>query len=177
MQYATGAARKYRGPISVARHLIQTYGALGLWHGLPATLSQRSFFFFLWGSYDVYSHWLRSLRVSPAFPFITRAGSPGSASAAPLSEKLVNFLAGGMAANTFWTLCYPVDVVKNRYMTQPDPSPISFRKMFAHVYRTEGPSGFFRGFVPSFIRSFPTNASAIFVWESVMRLIKDDSNR
>ncbi|KAJ2783672.1 hypothetical protein H4R18_001582 [Coemansia javaensis] len=152
VQYASGAARTYRGPIDVARHLARAYGPLGLWHGLHATMAQRSFFFALWGSYDVYSAWLRARR---------------------LPEHLVNFLAGGMAANTFWTLCYPVDVVKNRYMTQPDPAPISFVRMFSHVYRTEGPSGFFRGFVPAFIRSFPTNASAILVWETTTRLIKD----
>ncbi|KAJ2798477.1 hypothetical protein H4R20_004806 [Coemansia guatemalensis] len=170
MQYASGAARTYRGPVDVVRHLTRTYGALGLWHGLHATMTQRSFFFFLWGSYNVYSEWLRSLRVVAAPPFVARATD-----GRPLPEKLVNFLAGGMAANTFWTLCFPVDVVKNRYMTQPDPSPISFRAMFGHLYRTEGLPGFFRGFVPSFIRSFPTNASAIFVWESTMRLIKGET--
>ncbi|KAJ2766966.1 hypothetical protein IWQ56_003512 [Coemansia nantahalensis] len=159
MQYVSGADRQYRGPLDVARHLTRAYGPLGLWHGLHATMAQRSFFFFLWGSYDVYSEWLRSLRL------------PDSRR---IPEHLVNFLAGGMAANTFWTLCYPVDVVKNRYMNQPDPSPISFVRMFAHVRRTEGLRGFFRGFVPSFIRSFPTNASAILVWESTMRLIKGE---
>ncbi|KAJ2632799.1 hypothetical protein H4R22_000985 [Coemansia sp. RSA 1290] len=162
MQYASsGPERRYRGPIDVGRHLLRTYGPLGLWHGLPATLAQRSFFFFLWGSYDVYSQWLRGLRM----PY----------SGGPPSEKLVNFVAGGMAANTFWTFCYPVDVVKNRYMTQPDPSPIPFRRMFGHVLRTEGLRGFFRGFVPSFIRSFPTNASAIFVWESTVRVLRGDA--
>ncbi|KAJ2510889.1 hypothetical protein H4217_007644 [Coemansia sp. RSA 1939] len=174
MQYAVGAERKYRGPIDVARYLTRRYGVFGIWHGLPATMSQRSFFFFLWGSYDVYSEWLRSLRGSASFPYVVKSGSSRALGDRSLPEKLVNFLAGGMAANTFWTFCYPVDVVKNRYMTQGDDNPISFRKMFRHVYRSEGIPGFFRGFVPSFIRSFPTNASAIFVWESTVRLIKND---
>ncbi|KAJ2459221.1 hypothetical protein GGF42_001598 [Coemansia sp. RSA 2424] len=174
MQYASGAKRKYRGPVDVARHLTRQYGPLGIWHGLPATMSQRSFFFFLWGSYDVYSEWLRSLRVTPSFPYLAKAGSPEATKGWPVSEKLVNFVAGGLAANTFWCLCYPVDVVKNRFMTQGDESPIPFRKMFRHVYLTEGLSGFVRGFVPTFIRAFPTNASAIFVWESTVRLIKSE---
>ncbi|KAJ2496038.1 hypothetical protein IWW47_003882 [Coemansia sp. RSA 2052] len=174
MQYASGAKRKYRGPVDVARHLTRQYGPLGIWHGLPATMSQRSFFFFLWGSYDVYSEWLRSLRVTPSFPYLAKAGSPEVTKGWPVSEKLVNFVAGGLAANTFWCLCYPVDVVKNRFMTQGDESPIPFRKMFRHVYLTEGLSGFVRGFVPTFIRAFPTNASAIFVWESTVRLIKSE---
>ncbi|KAJ2890829.1 hypothetical protein GGI21_006039 [Coemansia aciculifera] len=104
---------------------------------------------------------------------MAKAGSSKALEGRPVSEKLVNFLAGGLAANTFWCLCYPVDVVKNRFMTQGDENPIPFRKMFRHVYLTEGLSGFFRGFVPTFIRAFPTNASAIFVWESTVRLIKN----
>ncbi|KAJ2837240.1 hypothetical protein J3B02_006441, partial [Coemansia erecta] len=166
MQYASGAARKYRGPFDVARHLTKTYGIFGIWHGLPATMAQRSFFFLLWGSYNVYSEWFRSMRISSAFPYIARSGLPEAIESRQMSEKLVNFLAGGLAANTFWCCCYPVDVVKNRFMTQGDVNIIPFRKMFAHVFHTEGISGFFRGFVPTFIRSFPTNASAIFVWES-----------
>ncbi|KAJ2733042.1 hypothetical protein IW152_003365 [Coemansia sp. BCRC 34962] len=177
VQYASGAERKYRGPIDVARHLTRQYGALGIWHGLAATMSQRSFFFFLWGSYDVYSEWLRSLRVVPSFPYLAKAGSPKEVEGRPLSEKLINFIAGGLGANTFWCLCYPVDVAKNRFMTQGDENPIPFRKMFKHVYRTEGLYGFVRGFVPTFIRAFPTNASAIFVWESTMRLIKSESRQ
>ncbi|KAJ1936208.1 hypothetical protein GGF37_005701, partial [Kickxella alabastrina] len=149
MQYASGTARKYRGPLDVARHLTRTYGPLGIWHGLSATMSQRSFFFLLWGSYDVYSEWMRSLRVSPKFPYLAKTGSMGALENRAPSEKLVNFLAGGMAANTFWCFCYPVDVVKNRFMTQGDIRPIPFRKMFAHVFRTEGVAGFFRGFVPT----------------------------
>ncbi|KAJ1999275.1 hypothetical protein GGI04_004072, partial [Coemansia thaxteri] len=149
MQYSSGAERKYRGPFDVARHLTRQYGPLGVWHGLPATMSQRSFFFFLWGSYNVYSDWLRSLRVPSSLPSLVGLTATDGAVAAegrPMPERLVNFLAGGMAANTFWCLCYPVDVVKNRFMTQGDDSPIPFRKMFAHVYRTEGLSGFVRGF-------------------------------
>ncbi|KAJ2726809.1 hypothetical protein GGI07_000320 [Coemansia sp. Benny D115] len=177
MQYASGAARKYKGPFDVIRHLTRTYGPLGIWHGLPATMAQRSFFFLLWGSYDVYSEWLRSKRVSSTFPYLVSPGSRAGSEGRPLSERLINFLAGGLAANTFWCFCYPVDVVKNRFMTQSDSNPIPFRKMFAHVFRTEGLAGFFRGFVPTFIRSFPTNASAIFVWESTVRLIKNEGNK
>ncbi|KAJ1940022.1 hypothetical protein EC988_007154, partial [Linderina pennispora] len=162
VQYASGDQRRYKGPIDCARQLVQKYGVFGIWHGLPATLTQRSFFFFLWGSYDVYSEWMRTLRRTDQFPYYAKTGSVGVYEDRRMPEKLINFLAGGMAANTFWCTCYPVDVVKNRYMTQGDESPISFRRMFAHVYRTEGVRGFFRGFVPTFIRSFPTNASAIF---------------
>lgn len=126
MQYVSGAARQYKGPIDCVRQLAQRYGPLGVYRGLHATLAQRSFFFFLWGSYDVYSNWLRSLRLTPQFPYLTtaipaRPNTPAyheARKAGQLTERAVNFLAGGMAANTFWTLAFPVDVAKNRYMSQ-----------------------------------------------------------
>lgn len=41
-----------------------------------------------------------------------------------------------------------VDVVKNRYMTQPDVSPKKFptpTSVARYVYQTEGLAGFYRG--------------------------------
>lgn len=131
MQYVSGAARQYKGPIDCARKLTQRYGPLGVYRGLHATLAQRSFFFFLWGGYDVYSNWLRSLRTSSQFPFLTTTTPARPNTQAyiearkqgQMTERAVNFLAGGLAANTFWTLAFPVDVAKNRYMSQVRASP------------------------------------------------------
>lgn len=66
------------------------------------------------------------------------------------------------------------DMVKNRYMTQPDVSPKKFptpTSVARYVYQTEGLKGFYRGFLPSFLRAFPTNASAVFMFEFVMKLL------
>jgi hypothetical protein len=67
-----------------------------------------------------------------------------------------------------------LDTVKNRYMTQPDVSPKKFptpTSVARYVYQTEGLKGFYRGFLPSFLRAFPTNASAVFMFEFVMKLL------
>jgi solute carrier family 25 carnitine/acylcarnitine transporter 20/29 len=101
------------------------------------------------------------------------------------------------------------DVVKNRYMTQPDVNPPRFptvRSVAKYVYQTEGLIGFYRGkqaavnkliyniwfpfcltsfakskqclhhpllgFLPSFLRAFPTNASAVLAFETVMKLLQ-----
>lgn len=57
-------------------------------------------------------------------------------------------------------------------MTQPDTRPPRFptvQSCFRHVMAMEGWRGFYRGFVPCFLRSFPTNGAAIFVMDSIMR--------
>ncbi|GAA6026194.1 hypothetical protein JCM10207_008769, partial [Rhodosporidiobolus poonsookiae] len=37
------------------------------------------------------------------------------------------------------------------------------------IYAEGGVRAFYRGFIPGILRAFPTNASALFVWEGVMR--------
>lgn len=48
-------------------------------------------------------------------------------------------------------VCFEIDVVKNKIMTQPDvknpPFP-TIASCFKHVYRTDGLKGFYRGKVP-----------------------------
>ncbi|KNC96544.1 uncharacterized protein SPPG_08132 [Spizellomyces punctatus DAOM BR117] len=145
------ATKVYAGPIDCARQLIRNNGIAGIYKGLSACILFRSFFWALWGSYEIYKN------------TFTAWGMPPS---------MLSFFAGGCAANTFWTISFPADVVKQRMMTQPDTKPARYptlRSCFAHIYRTEGIRGFYRGFVPCFLRSFPTNGAAIFVYETMMR--------
>ncbi|KAH8551910.1 mitochondrial carrier domain-containing protein [Umbelopsis sp. PMI_123] len=153
VQYNDGS-RVYSGPIDCARKIAKNNGVIkGLWKGLLPTMAFRSWFFVFWASYEVYSRELRK-----------RGYSDGT----------VTFIAGGLSANTFWLGCFPTDVVKNRYMTQPDVNPPRFptvRSVAKYVYQTEGLKGFYRGFIPSFLRAFPTNASAVLAFETVMKLL------
>ncbi|KAJ1927379.1 hypothetical protein IWQ60_002966 [Tieghemiomyces parasiticus] len=143
VQYADSATRLYTGPIDCIRKIV------------VGTIAFRSFFWSMWGGYELYSIQLRKF---------------------DLPQSTVNFVAGGLAANTFWTLAFAVDSVKNRYMSQPDVRPLKYpnlRSVYRDVYTTEGLRGFYRGFLPAFIRSFPTNASAILVFETVMRFMNE----
>jgi solute carrier family 25 carnitine/acylcarnitine transporter 20/29 len=141
-------SKLYRGPIHCAQMLIKEDGLLkGLYRGMTGTLLFRSFFWVLWGSYEIYSQKLAALGIE---------------------KSMIPFFAGGLAANTFWTIAFPADVIKNRLMTRPKENPrySNIVQCARYVYRKEGILGFYRGFVPCFLRSFPTNASAIFVFES-----------
>ncbi|PVU98930.1 hypothetical protein BB559_001150 [Furculomyces boomerangus] len=170
--YGSNEPRKYSSAYDCARKTIQKNGITGLWYGLHATIFQRSFFFFLWGSYDIYSNYFRSLQKTSSFPYLQKSNlARDDPNKRTLSDKTVSFLAGGLSANTFWTLVYPVDVAKNRYMSDTGEKYPTFRSAFKYIYKTEGFRGFFRGFVPSFIRSFPTNGCAVFVWDTTMRFM------
>ncbi|ORZ38758.1 mitochondrial carrier domain-containing protein [Catenaria anguillulae PL171] len=137
VQYGDAATTRFRGPVDCVKQVIRSHkwGILGLWAQLPATLLFRSNFWLLWGSYEVFTQQLRHWHVGEAW---------------------IPFLAGGLAANAFWAVSFPADVIKNRMMTQPlvPPSPNPYRSIAStarHIYATEGARGF------SEVRHLPTS--------------------
>lgn len=145
----------YAGPIDCARQLIRNNGVTGLWKGLVATLWFRSYFFMWWASYEIYADQMRART--------------------HMSEAAINFWAGGFGATTFWVFSFPTDVVKNKIMTQPDVKNPPFPTMYScakNIYATTGLKGFYRGFLPCLLRSFPTNACSITMFELTMRWLR-----
>lgn len=163
VQYAAKKSERfYSGPIDCARRLLKTHGLRqGLYHGFFATCLFRSFFFFWWGSYDILT---RTLQQNTN-----------------LSAPAVNFWAGGMSAQVFWLTAYPSDMVKQRIMTDPLGGALGdgerkfprWRDAVRAVYRESGWRGYWRGFVPCFLRAFPANAAALMAFEAVMRSLPD----
>ncbi|KAI1631158.1 mitochondrial carrier [Biscogniauxia mediterranea] len=155
-----GARLYYAGPVDCVRRVYGAHGVRGLYRGLGATLVFRSFFFCWWGSYDALSRLLRER-------------APG------LSPAAVNFWAGGLSAQVFWVTSYPSDVVKQRIMTDPlggrlgDGTPRygSWWQAARAVYAEGGARGYWRGFLPCFLRAFPANAMALVAFEGVMRAL------
>lgn len=47
----------------------------------------------------------------------------------------------------------------------------SFFSVARHIYVRDGFAGYFRGLGPCFLRTFPVNASALFVYEETMRIL------
>ena len=158
VQYAARkSGRFYSGPIDCARRLTQSHGIRGLYHGLVATTLFRSFFFFWWGSYDVFT---KALKRHTA-----------------LSTPAINFWAGGLSAQVFWITSYPFDLVKQRIMVDPlggrlrdgEPRYKNWRTAVRLLYAEAGFQGFWRGFLPCFLRAFPANGTALLAFEAVMR--------
>lgn len=75
---------------------------------------------------------------------------------------------------TFSHSYLPPDVIKNRIMSQPDKRPLQFPSIascFKQTYAKEGIRGFYRGFLPCILRSFPANGCALLAFDTVMRLL------
>lgn len=157
VQYAADKSKRlYSGPIDCLTKTFKNHGVRGVWHGLSATLLFRTFFCFWWGSYDKFTQLLNTHT--------------------NLSAPAVNFWAGGLSAQVFWITSYPSDVVKQRVMTDPLGPERKFprwRDAAKAVYREQGWRGYWRGFVPCFLRAFPANAMALVAFESVMRALPE----
>ena len=160
VQYAANKSeRLYSGPIDCTKQILRAHGFRGLYHGLVATLMFRSFFFFWWGSYDIITRYFKKHT--------------------NLSTPLINFWAGGLSAQVFWITSYPSDVVKQRIMTDPLGPPLKdgdrrfmkWREAAVAVGRESGWRGYWRGFLPCFLRAFPANAMALVAFEGVMRAL------
>lgn len=155
IQYSADKSKRlYSGPIDCTRKILNQHGLRGLYHGLGATLLFRTFFFFWWGSYDLF----------------TRALSANTS----LSTPAINFWAGGLSAQVFWITSYPSDVVKQRIMTDelgPGRRFPRWRDAARTLYQEQGLKAYWRGFVPCFLRAFPANAMALLAFEGVMRFL------
>ncbi|KAJ6146141.1 hypothetical protein N7497_008123 [Penicillium chrysogenum] len=160
VQYAADKSKRmYSGPIDCMRKMIRTHGISGLYRGLCATIFFRSFFFFWWGSYDVLTRYFKKNTT--------------------LSAPAINFWAGGISAQCFWLTSYPSDVVKQRLMTDPMGGAMNdgkrqfrgWKDAAVAVWRERGWRGYWRGFVPCFLRAFPANAMALVAFEGVMRTL------
>ncbi|KAJ4418446.1 hypothetical protein N0V85_001435 [Neurospora sp. IMI 360204] len=158
IQYAARKEeRMYKGPIDCVKKVYTHHGIRGVYHGLGATMLFRSFFFFWWGTYDVFSKWMKQYT--------------------QMSTPAINFWAGGLSAQVFWLTSYPSDVVKQRIMTDNLGGGLGdgvrrfprWRDAAVAVYRENGAKGYWRGFLPCFLRAFPANAMALLVFEGVMR--------
>ena len=88
------------------------------------------------------------------------------------------------AAQIFWLTSYPSDVVKQRIMTDGLGKGHGGKELgdgirrfprwkdaAREIWRRDGVKGYWRGFVPCFLRAFPANAIALVAFEGVMRAL------
>ncbi|SCZ89002.1 BZ3500_MvSof-1268-A1-R1_Chr1-1g00886 [Microbotryum saponariae] len=153
LQMQTVGPKLYTGPIDCAKQIVRANGVTGLWRGFGGTLLFRSFC-----SYEILMRKFRDVPIDSPYR---------------VSEGTANFLAGGLSSNVFWIGAFPFDAVKNRLMTDSPTNPRypSWMAAARQIWAEGGVRAVYRGFVPCLLRAFPTNASALFVWETSMRLM------
>lgn len=100
MQTSDPRTKLFTGPIDCAQKIIKNGGITQLYRALPATLIFRTSFGVMFSSYHVFNNIFRDF------------SNQHSQSPFALNAALAQFLAGGLAAELFWLVGYPLDVVK-----------------------------------------------------------------
>lgn len=109
-----------------------------------------------------------------------------------VSPASVTFLAGGLAAEVFWFVGYPADVIKNRVMADSMHTPRyagGVRGMCQAAVELWAPPDMraqerglvglpwrlrriYTGYLTCAVRAFPTNAGALLAFETAMYLMR-----
>ncbi|ORY89145.1 mitochondrial carrier domain-containing protein [Leucosporidium creatinivorum] len=158
LQMQMTGPKLYKNPIDCVAQVYRANGPTGLYRGFFATLLFRSWFGAYFCSYEIM---MRRFRAVP------------EESKWKVSSGTATFLSGGMASNAFWIGSFPFDTIKNRMMTDSPTNPKykGIKDVALKVWAEGGPKAFYRGFVPCLLRAFPTNASALLVWETTMQFL------
>ncbi|OCB88566.1 mitochondrial carrier [Sanghuangporus baumii] len=148
--------REFKNPIHCARRIIQMQGVPGLWTGLTGSLLFRSNFMWMFMSYEV----------------LMRGFGELSGTRLEINDGLATFMSGGLASFSYWFMAIAADNVKSRMMAAPLDLPRqSVAAVAKRIYHENGLKGFARGLTPILLRAFPVNASALFVYEGLMKLM------
>ncbi|TDL28523.1 mitochondrial carrier [Rickenella mellea] len=149
------ADREFKSPIHCAREILRRQGPTGLWTGFGGSIAFRSNFMWMFICYETFMRGFSRLK-GTSFEV-----GPG----------LATFLSGGLGSFGFWFMAIPADNVKNRMMAASLDAPrLSVIAITRNIFRVDGLRGFFRGLTPCVLRAFPVNASALFVYEGLMRM-------
>ncbi|KAJ3306799.1 hypothetical protein HDV03_003836 [Kappamyces sp. JEL0829] len=77
-------------------------------------------------------------------------------------------LAGSVGGMSYWTCCYPLDLIKSRVQQRSDV-PSGVLQNVRTMYRQEGLRVFLRGYGISMLRSIPSAAATFTVYETVFK--------
>ncbi|XP_075994895.1 mitochondrial thiamine pyrophosphate carrier [Genypterus blacodes] len=130
---------KYRGLIQASRCIHTEEGLSAFWKGhIPAQLLSICF-----GAVQFAS-----------FEFLTEMAHKTSPYDSQTSG--VHFVCGGLAACSATMVCQPLDTLRTRFAAQGEPKLYAnLRHAVSTMCRTEGPSTFYRGLIPTLLAVFP----------------------
>ena len=80
------------------------------------------------------------------------------------NNKINNLLAGGIAGVCEISITYPLDYTKTQFQLSNKRSQ-DFFPFFKHIYKTNGISGFYRGYVPVIIGQFPKTSVRFYSYQ------------
>lgn len=147
--------KKINGPMQLTAQIIKTEGFQGLFRGfLPLLAREMPGYFFFFGGYEGTRELLRHDNQSKDDIGLFKTMTAGAV--------------GGMV---FWTLTYPVDVVKSRIQVYNLKG--NFIKMCFKILRVEGVSALYHGLGPTVVRTVPATATLFVTYEYSKRFLHD----
>lgn len=151
----SAGAIQYNGSLDAAKKIFGSYGIRGIFKGTNITLIREII------TYGVYFWMYESL--------VRKLLKPGQERSELSAGKLM--ISGAMAGYTYWIFGYPVDLIKTKLQTDSFTNP-QYKSAFdciRQTYKTNGVSGFFRGFLPCMLRAGPVNAGSFLVYETTLK--------
>lgn len=158
LQTQTGNNQAFNGPIDCAKKIYETSGIRGIYKGLAPTLVRESVGLGIY--FSAYEALVaRELKKTG----LKRSDIP--------AWKLC--ILGGLSGYALWAGIYPVDVIKSKLQTDSLKKPTykTSLDVVRDVFAKSGIRGFYKGFVPTFLRAAPANGATFAVFEITMRLL------
>ncbi|KAJ4945081.1 hypothetical protein JOQ06_013619 [Pogonophryne albipinna] len=146
-----GVARRYTGTMQAYKHIFQNEGVRGLWKGTLPNITRNA---------------LVNCTELVTYDLIKEAILKHNL----LSDNLpCHFVSAFGAGFVTTVIASPVDVVKTRYMNSPSGQYKSAINCSWIMMTKEGPSAFYKGFVPSFLRLGSWNVVMFVTFEQIKR--------
>ncbi|KAK3028325.1 hypothetical protein RJ639_037787 [Escallonia herrerae] len=159
----TQQADSYKGPTSVARHILRTEGLRGIYRGFSITILRDS------PSHGVY-FW--------TYEYIREQFHPGCRKSGQESFRTM-LVAGGLAGVASWVCCYPLDVVKTRLQAQSQSSSPTYDGIvdcFRKSVQKEGYGVLWRGLGTAVARAFVVNGAIFTAYETALRCLFNNNS-
>jgi solute carrier family 25 (mitochondrial carnitine/acylcarnitine transporter), member 20/29 len=74
--------------------------------------------------------------------------------------------AGVVAGISYWLPFYPLDAIKSRIQLQEPVHPLTYSQACRLIWQSNGFRGFYSGLVPCLLRTAPTSAACLFLYQS-----------
>ncbi|XP_034544275.1 mitochondrial brown fat uncoupling protein 1 [Notolabrus celidotus] len=146
-----GVARRYTGTMQAYKHIFQNEGMRGLWKGTLPNITRNA---------------LVNCTELVTYDLIKEAILRHKLMSDNLPCHFVSAFGAGFVTTV---IASPVDVVKTRYMNSPPGQYKSAINCAWTMLTKEGPTAFYKGFVPSFLRLGSWNVVMFVSFEQIKR--------
>ncbi|XP_031132595.1 mitochondrial brown fat uncoupling protein 1 [Sander lucioperca] len=146
-----GVARRYTGTMQAYKHIFQNEGIRGLWKGTLPNITRNA---------------LVNCTELVTYDLIKEAILRHNLMSDNLPCHFVSAFGAGFVTTV---IASPVDVVKTRYMNSPPGQYKSAINCAWTMMTKEGPTAFYKGFVPSFLRLGSWNVVMFVSFEQIKR--------